>query len=356
MTKQDLIDRLQARGQEQEKLWAEADRIRKETLGEAVHLRGIIEFSNYCVRNCVYCGLRRDNRRLLRYRMSVEEILQAARIGTAAGYKTIVLQSGEDPWYDVDKICTIVREIKQMGVAVTLSLGERPKEELAQFRQAGADRYLLKHETIDPDLYARLHPRGSYRSRIGALYTLKELGYQVGTGIMVGLPGQGLETIAADILFMKEFAPAMVGIGVFIPHPNTPLGATPPGSVDITLNAVALTRLVLPDVHLPATTALATIDPKGGKGTRAGANVIMPNITPLHYRRKYEIYPGKSRGARANHLTVREEIEDMIRGLGRTVAQTMATITGGTQCPSITQGLSVTRRFGDCSRRPERIL
>ncbi|HHV45240.1 MAG TPA: [FeFe] hydrogenase H-cluster radical SAM maturase HydE [Firmicutes bacterium] len=322
MTKQDLIDRLQARGQEQEKLWAEADRIRKETLGEAVHLRGIIEFSNYCVRNCVYCGLRRDNRRLLRYRMSVEEILQAARIGTAAGYKTIVLQSGEDPWYDVDKICTIVREIKQMGVAVTLSLGERPKEELAQFRQAGADRYLLKHETIDPDLYARLHPRGSYRSRIGALYTLKELGYQVGTGIMVGLPGQGLETIAADILFMKEFAPAMVGIGVFIPHPNTPLGATPPGSVDITLNAVALTRLVLPDVHLPATTALATIDPKGReRALRAGANVIMPNITPLHYRRKYEIYPGKSRGARANHLTVREEIEDMIRGLGRTVAQ-----------------------------------
>ncbi|MCK9221760.1 MAG: [FeFe] hydrogenase H-cluster radical SAM maturase HydE [Limnochordia bacterium] len=318
---QTLIGLLHAKGTAQEQLWDRADGVRRDTVGNGVHLRGIIEFSNHCIRNCLYCGLRRGNTKLKRYRIPPEEILLAAKQGTEVGYKTIVLQSGEDPWYDARNIGLLVREIKKLDVAVTLSIGERPEEELALFRQEGADRYLLKHETIDQALYSRLHPGASYKARIQMLNTLGKLGYQVGTGIMVGLPGQRPETIAEDILFMQKINADMVGIGVFIPHPDTPLANAAAGSADETLNVLALTRLFLPYAHLPATTALATLDPYGRqKALRAGANVVMPNITPVKYRKQYEIYPGKAETSDESCTLFRGRIEQMILGLGRTVA------------------------------------
>ncbi|HHY92524.1 MAG TPA: [FeFe] hydrogenase H-cluster radical SAM maturase HydE, partial [Firmicutes bacterium] len=233
LTKDAIVRLLAAHGAEEQALFAAADAVRAQWVGDAVHLRGLIEFSNYCRNDCLYCGLRRSNRRVRRYRLEPGEILAVARAGAELGYRTIVLQSGDDFWYTSTMLAHIVEEIKKLDVAVTLSLGERKKSEYRDLRLAGADRFLLKQETTDPELYTRLHPGQSYRHRIECLEWLTELGYQVGSGNIVGLPGQTLESLADDLLFLQAHAVDMAGIGPFIPHPETPLGSCPPGDVGL---------------------------------------------------------------------------------------------------------------------------
>lgn len=292
-------------------LWEKADEVRKKYVGDAIHLRGLIEISNYCSKNCHYCGIRKGNKKLLRYRMTEEEILETAKVGEALGYGTVVLQSGEDLDFAPEDIAKVIEKIKtQTCLAVTLSMGEREKKILELWRKAGADRYLLKFETSDPILFKVLH-KGSNKKdlqrRIDLLLYMRELGYEVGSGIIVGLPGQTYESVANDILKFKELDLDMIGIGPYIPHPDTPLGKgygkhnceerlhisnTP----ESTLKVIALTRLVCPESNIPATTALATMGGVEARklGLARGANVIMPNITPFKYRVYYDIYPGKT--------------------------------------------------------------
>jgi biotin synthase len=271
-----------------------ADSLRAETVGPDVHLRGLIEFSNYCRNNCLYCGLRRDNRDVARYRMTSAEIIAAAGDGAALGYKTVVLQSGEDPAFSGEILADIIREIKKLGLVVTLSVGEREPFEYQLWREAGAERYLMRHETADPFLYDRLHPGQTLAKRISLLKTLKALEYQVGTGFMVGLPGQSTETLLADLELARELEAEMVGIGPFIPHPGTPLGTEKGGTLEQTCIMVALTRLFLPYALIPATTALGSISTLGRESAlKAGANVVMPNLTPRIHRADYQIYPNK---------------------------------------------------------------
>lgn len=278
----------------QEKLLREADKVRHDNVGDEVHLRGLIEFSNICRNNCMYCGIRRDNKLLQRYRMSEDELIETARRGTELGFKTIVMQSGEDMYYDTGRMCRIIETIKKFDVAVTLSLGERKYEEYKDFRNAGADRYLMRIETTDKDLYHRLDPAMSWQHRYECLLMLKELGYELGSGSMVGLPGQSVESIADDLLFMQELKVDMAGIGPFIPHQQTPLKDTAGGTLDLALRTMALMRIMLPDINIPATTAMESLHPQGRiKALQSGANVVMPNITEGEYRKLYELYPGK---------------------------------------------------------------
>lgn len=272
-----------------------ADRVRHRSVGDDVHLRALIEFSNHCTRSCHYCGLRVDNDALPRYRMSADEIVEAAKHATGLGYQTVVLQSGEDDWYTARMLADVVRRIKaHCDVAVTLCVGERPLEDYALWREAGADRYLLRIETSDPGLYAILHPEMSYTDRCTCLKEIRKLGYELGSGVLVGLPGQTVDMLAQDLLFLKELNADMVGIGPLIPHPQTPLAQCETGSVEMTLRMMALTRLLLPKAHIVATTALGTLDPLGReRGLAAGGNVVMPNVTPQKYRALYEIYPSK---------------------------------------------------------------
>lgn len=322
-------------GEDEAYLLAAADKVRKQSLGDQVHLRGMIEFSNYCERNCYYCGLRRANGSLPRYRMDGEEILAVARAGVALGYKTVVLQSGEDSYYSAEMLAEIVWQLKNsFALAVTLSVGERSREEYKLWREAGADRYLLKHETADRELYRTLHPDMTYDNRRRCLYRLRELGYQVGSGCMVGLPGQTLQSLAEDLFFLRELDVEMAGIGPFVPNPSTPLGAHPPGEAALTVKMIAAARLLLPQAHLPATTALGTIDNRGRqKALLAGANVVMPNITPNRYRRMYEIYPNKI-CLDDNPAHCRNCIGGIISSLGRTVATDCGhSPKAGFQCP-----------------------
>jgi biotin synthase len=298
-----------------------ADAVRRRCLGNDVHLRGIIEFSNHCVKNCHYCGLRRDNLRLGRYRMNTDEIMAAGAEGARLGLKTLVLQSGEDPFYSADMLGHIIATLKeQHDVAITLSVGDRSKKEYKTMKEAGADRYLLKHETADAALFERFRPGTRLAGRVRRLEWLKELGYQVGSGMIVGLPGQTFQTLIDDILLMQGIGVEMAGIGPFIPHPDTPLRSAAPGSADLTLKVLALARLALPFAHLPATTALATMHPTGRELALAGgANVVMPDITPLQYKRLYEIYPNKACVSEdAGHSVSR--IRGMIIKTGRTIA------------------------------------
>ena len=275
-------------------LFAAADEVRKKYKGDAVHLRGLIEFSNICRCNCFYCGLRCENKKVERYRLSDEEILQFALNAINAGYKTLVLQSGEDTYFTTEKICSILRMLKKYDVAITLSIGERSFEDYSEFKKAGADRYLLRIETTDKSLYQKLHPKMSIENRFECLYNLKKLGYETGTGVLVGLPNQTVESFAKDILFFKELNADMVGIGPLIPHPDTPLKDAPKDNFDMALKVMALTRLLLPDINIPATTAMETIRPNGRIiALNSGANVVMPNMTQGGYRKKYEIYPNK---------------------------------------------------------------
>ena len=274
-----------------------ADLCRREIYGNKVYIRGLVEFTNYCTNNCLYCGLRRENANVQRYRLGQEEILACCAEGWNLGFRTFVLQGGEDPYFTPERVEDLVRALKKQhpDCAVTLSVGEQSREVYALWRKAGADRYLLRHETANDCHYRSLHPaqmRPEERKR--CLFDLKSLGYQVGAGMMVGSPGQTLEHLAEDLTFLQELKPQMVGIGPFIPQKDTPLGAEPAGSVEMTLYLLSVVRLLLPPVMLPATTALGSLDPRGReKGILAGANVCMPNLTPLSQRKNYAIYDNK---------------------------------------------------------------
>lgn len=275
----------------------EAVRLRKQYYGDKVYTRGLIEFTNYCKNNCYYCGIRGGNRNAVRYRLTQEEILACCEEGYGLGFHTFVLQGGEDPYYTDDRMVEIIRKIKEQfpDCALTLSIGEKTMESYRRFREAGADRYLLRHETANEEHYRTLHPANmSLSVRKQCLYDLKSLGYQVGAGFMVGSPGQTFEHIAEDLIFLKELEPHMVGIGPFIPHHDTIYADKEAGSVELTLFLLSIIRIMLPKVLLPATTALGTMDPRGReKGLMAGANVVMPNLSPVKNRKQYELYDNK---------------------------------------------------------------
>jgi len=275
-------------------LFAAADRVRKEFVGDEVHLRGLIEFSNTCAQNCFYCGLRRDNKKVDRYRLDAQTIVKFAEAAAAMGYKTLVLQSGEDPTYTVDKMVEIITAIKKLGVTITLSIGEKSREQYAAYREAGADRYLLRIETTNRVLYEKFDPGMSFDNRLRCLKDLKNLGYELGTGSLIGLPGQSVEDIASDILFFKEIGADMIGCGPFIPNPDTPLSGERGGTFVLAMKVIALVRLLMPDINIPATTAMETLNPEGRLiALRSGANVVMPNVTDGEYKKKYILYPGK---------------------------------------------------------------
>lgn len=320
-TKQELLDILRDDSQN-DWLFSLADRVRKENVGDEVHLRGLIEFSNICKRTCKYCGLRAANSKLERYRISIEDITKYAQNAVNMGYRTIVLQSGEDEFFTTDKICKIVENIKAFDVALTLSLGERSFEDYKAFRSSGADRYLIRIETSDKNLYTQMHPNMSFENRIRCLNDLKSLGYEVGTGCLVGVPGQTLDSLADDILFFKNIEADMVGIGPFIAHPQTPLANCPNGNFTLALKVMALTRIMLPDINIPATTAMETLNPNGRIiALQSGANVVMPNVTTTEYRAKYEIYPNKI-CINENPSQCRHCIEGKIKSIGRTISTT----------------------------------
>ncbi len=278
-------------------LFAKACVLRHKIYGHDVYMRGLIEFTNYCKNDCYYCGIRKGNHSADRYRLTKEQILQCCDLGYDLGFRTYVLQGGEDPFYTDDTIVDIVRSIKQNhpDCAVTLSIGEKSYESYKAYFDAGADRYLLRHETANDEHYAKLHPKElSLSNRKRCLFDLKRIGYEVGCGFMVGSPYQTYECIVDDLLFMKELDPHMVGIGPFIPHAGTPFRDQTAGELELTLYLLGIIRLMLPNVLLPATTALGTIDPKGReKGILAGANVVMPNLSPVDVRSKYMLYDNK---------------------------------------------------------------
>ena len=274
-----------------------ADAVRRDVYGDGVFVRGLIEFTSFCKNDCYYCGLRRSNRCAQRYRLTEAEILDCCQAGFALGLRTFVLQGGEDPGYPPERITNLVASIKKRWpeCAVTLSVGEHPRGEYQSWFDAGADRYLLRHETADADHYRLLHPKSqSLQARMKCLHDLKDIGYQVGCGFMVGSPGQTLAHIARDLAFLQDFRPHMVGIGPFIPQKDTPFGREPAGSAELTVYLLSIIRLMLPEVLLPATTALGTIHPKGREmGFQAGANVCMPNLSPGDVREKYALYDNK---------------------------------------------------------------
>lgn len=316
MLKSEILDILNT-SEHDTALFKKADEIRHQFVGDKVHLRGLIEFSNICKQSCKYCGLRSPNKEVERYRILKDELLLLAKNAVKLNYKTIVLQSGEDEFYSTDKMCEIIREIKKLGVALALSIGEKTFEEYKAYKDAGADRYLLRIETTDEKLYQQMHPNMSLENRKLCLENLKTLGYEVGTGCLVGLPNQTNESLAEDILFFKEIKADMVGIGPFIPHPQTPLKDTLSGNFNLALKVMALTRLELPKANIPATTAMETLHPNGRTiALQSGANVVMPNVTATEYRPKYEIYPNKiCLGDEPAHC--RRCIEGKISAIGR---------------------------------------
>lgn len=292
---QELID--QSTPEAAELLAEKAVDVRRKIYGNAVYVRGLIEISNICKNDCFYCGIRRGNPHCDRYRLTPEQILECAQEGYGLGFRTFVLQGGEDPFFTDKVLCGLVRELKRRypDCAVTLSMGERPKESYRLLREAGADRYLLRHETADPEHYASLHPAEmSFENRMRCLRDLRELGFQVGCGFMVGSPGQTSHSLAMDLKLIEEFKPDMCGIGPFVPHKDTPFRDHPAGTVEQTCYLLSIIRLIHPPVLLPATTALGTIHPEGReKGILAGANVVMPNLSPVATRKKYELYDNK---------------------------------------------------------------
>lgn len=301
-------------------LFSLADKTREEYVGDEVHLRGLIEFSNICKRQCKYCGLRCEDKFIDRYRISKENIISYAEHAVNMGYKTIVLQSGEDEYYNTDLMCEIIEGIKKLGVALTLSIGEKTYEEYKAFKEAGADRYLIRIETTDKTLYNQMHPNMDFYNRVRCLEDLGRLGYEVGTGCLVGLPNQTIESLADDILFFKEINADMVGIGPFIPHPHTPLKDSATGSFTLALKVMALTRILLKDINIPATTAMETLNPNGRIiALQSGANVVMPNVTTTEYRTKYEIYPNKI-CINENPDKCKGCISAKIQSIGRTVS------------------------------------
>jgi len=293
---EDLKKVLSLSGREElDELFSFADSVRKKFCGDGIVLRGIIEFSNFCARECFYCGLNKNNRKLERYRMHEDELFKAVEYLVSCNIKTVVLQSGEEAGLDVLWLRDVILRIKStFDIAVTLSVGERNAEDYRIWRQAGADRYLLKIETSDETLYSAMHPQMNFNHRLGCLKVLKELDYQVGSGSIIGLPGQTLETIAQDIIFFKRSDLDMIGIGPFIPHQHTRFSGEQKGGAGLCLKTIALTRIVTKNAHIPATTALGSLDKDYRlDGLKCGANVLMPNFTPQPYRKLYEIYPQK---------------------------------------------------------------
>lgn len=319
-----------------ERLWEAADETRRLNVGDEVHLRGLIEVSNMCVRSCAYCGISACAPKVERYRMSQEDILECADKAKEYGFGTVVMQAGEDPGITGDWMADTIQKIKdRTGLAITLSLGEREESDLKAWRDAGADRYLLRFETTDPDLYRRIHPSlpGGVSDRIDQLMRLRDLGFEIGTGVMVGIPGQTWETLANDIWTFRDYDMDMIGIGPYIQSPGTPLDGPlgemlqveagtdqVPNDPLTTLKTLALTRLVCPETNIPSTTALATVDPGSGRanGLLRGANVIMPNLTQPKYRVLYQIYPGKAGLHETADITV-AKIRSQIEALGRTI-------------------------------------
>ena len=274
-----------------------ADETRQKSYGKKVFLRGLIEISSFCKNDCLYCGIRRSNKDADRYRLSREDILSCCENGYGLGFRTFVMQGGEDSFFTDDFLCGVISEIKEKypDCAVTLSLGERSYESFRRLREAGADRYLLRHEAASEELYRKLHPgEMSLENRKECLFSLKELGYQVGAGFMVGAPFQTTDHIIADLRFLQELQPQMIGIGPFIPHHNTPFAGENGGTLELTLRLLGILRLMFPKVLLPATTALGTIAPNGRElGLKTGCNVVMPNLSPVKVRKKYDLYDNK---------------------------------------------------------------
>lgn len=278
-------------------LAAAADKARRLIYGDEVYVRGLIEFTNYCKNNCYYCGIRAGNSRAVRYRLTPEEILSCCAEGWRLGFRTFVLQGGEDPYFTDDKLCALVSAIRRQhpDCAITLSVGEKPRESYRAYREAGADRYLLRHETAAEEHYRRLHPESmSLENRKRCLFDLKELGYQTGSGFMVGTPWQTTANLVADLRFLQRLQPDMIGIGPYINHPDTPFKDCPSGGLHLTLRLLSILRLLFPYALLPATTALGTIAPNGRElGLKAGGNVVMPNLSPVGVRKLYELYADK---------------------------------------------------------------
>lgn len=322
LNKKEIITLLSCDPEESKQLFQFADKVRARYMGNKVHLRGIIEFSNYCRQNCHYCGLRSENKNISRYRLSSQEIYQAAENAVQLGYKTLVLQSGEDNHFSPFEIAELIKTIKKLDVAITLSLGEHQYETYRLWREAGADRYLIKHETANPLLFQKIRPGKTLQERLQCQTWLKELGYQLGSGCMVGLPGQTLDTLAEDLLLLKRMDVEMAGIGPFIPHPATPLAKGKKGSVEMTIKMIAIARIIIPFIHLPATTALSTINPLSRNlALQSGANVVMPNVSPSRYRKLYEIYPNKICVKEdSEHDQFRSSLIKSLEDLGRTIA------------------------------------
>ncbi len=294
----DIIEHFDSASLEERKnLFAAALEKRRQHYGNSVYFRGLIEFSSHCKNDCFYCGIRKSNRNSHRYRLSADEILGCCEEGHRLGFRTFVLQSGEDPYFTDDRICSIIEEIRRQfpDCAITLSIGEKSRESYRKYFDAGADRYLLRHETASEGHYLKLHPEGmSLDYRKQCLYELKEIGYQVGAGFMVGSPYQTYEELASDLIFLRGLKPHMIGIGPFIPHKDTVFACEKTPTKDLTLVMLSLLRLMLPKVLLPATTALGTVDPNGREdGLRAGANVVMPNLSPVAHRKDYSLYDNK---------------------------------------------------------------
>lgn len=303
-------------------LFKAADYVRKNRVGDAVHLRALIEFTNICGQNCLYCGIRRENSLVERYAMTPEDIFETAKRAASLGFKTVVLQSGETQTYSIETLCDIIRKIKSLDIAVTLSIGEKDEAEYRALKEAGADRYLLRIETTSYKLYREMHPEMSLSRRMACIKFLKSIGFETGTGDLIGLPNQTDEHIAEDLLFFQEVDADMVGLGPFIPNPQTPLKDEVGGTFEKALKVMALARLLLPSANIPATTAMETLNPNGRIiALQSGANVVMPNVNDTSYRSKYQLYPGKiclDDGVEK----CRKCVEAKIRSIGRTIATT----------------------------------
>lgn len=314
LPKSELVEIISGRTPEtDEYLFAKARAVREKIYGKDVYMRGLVEFTNYCKNDCLYCGIRRSAKGAERYRLTEEQILECCETGYGLGFRTFVLQGGEDGFFSDDKIVSIVSRIKEKfpDCAVTLSIGEKSRESYEKFRKAGADRYLLRHETANAEHYGKLHPKElSLENRMRCLADLKELGFQTGCGFMVSSPYQTAENLAEDLLYIHDLQPHMVGIGPFVPHHDTPFAEEKQGSLETTLLLLGMIRLILPNVLLPATTALGTIHPKGREmGILAGANVVMPNLSPKDVRKKYLLYDNK--------ICTGDEAAECIACLGR---------------------------------------
>lgn len=317
----EILTLVQANEIDNQQIFATADKIRLDNVGNDVHLRGLIEFSNICIRECQYCGLYCRNKKIKRYRMPIDDIIATAESAYKIGYKSIVLQSGEDPFYNANRIAEVIQKIKdKLDIAITLSAGEFSFNEYQMLKQAGVNRYLLRFETSDSKLYRELHPDSHLEDRLECLNYLSELKFEVGTGFMVGLPNETPQIFANNLSLLQKLDVDMIGIGPFVANPDTPLKNASSGTVQNGLKAVSITRILIPTANIPATTALGTLDPHGReKALKAGANVIMPNVSPMKFRELYQLYPGKMCITSDQGRLVAEK---MIKDIGRTVAQT----------------------------------